>query len=110
MRKNKGLRMNPTSGYIGSGNKTNFFTNRPKAPFSRMKQIYGEELERFNSTHSSSEANYEKLLIQKKKEIRDKIANEIAYENKKNSLIVAALVILMTMLVIFINYFLPRFL
>lgn len=110
MRKNKGRRMNPSSGYIGSGNKTNFFTNRPRAPFSKMKQIYGEELERFNRVHSPSEANFEKLLIQKRKEIREKIAREIAHERRKIGFIIAAIVILLTALIIMINNFLPRFL
>lgn len=110
MRKNKGRRMDPASGYIGSGNKTNFFTNRSRTPFSKIKQIYGEELERFNRKHSPQEANFEKLLIQKKKEIREKITREIAYENKKISLIIAVLVIFITIVVILVNYYLPRFL
>ena len=40
--------MSPGFGYIGSGNKTSVFTRRPKLPFEKIKEIYGEELEKLN--------------------------------------------------------------
>ena len=110
MRKSRLRRMNPSSGYIGSGNKTNFFTNRPRTPFSRMKQIYGEELERFELLHSPHEANFDELLIQKKQEIRKKIKEEIVREKTRSILIVISVSAFVIILIILINYYLPRFL
>ena len=110
MKKDRRRAMSPSVGYVGSSTKTNYFTNRPKTPFSRIKQIYGENLERFELTHDKSEPQYEALLIQRKREIRLEIKEQITSENKRNVMIICFLVVLVVTLILVLNYFIPKFL
>jgi len=106
MRKKTGRRMNPVSAYIGSGNKTSFFTNRPKSPFSRIKQIYGEELERFEIENSSSDFQSKELLIQHRKEIKERVLEHYRKEQKQNYIIIGFMTLFVIILIIFVNYYL----
>ena len=105
MRKNTGRRMNPASAYIGSGNKTSFFTNRPKSPFSRIKQIYGEELERFELGTNEQSRQSKELLTQQKKEIKERVLKQFREEQKQNFVIISSLILFVFILIIFINYY-----
>ena len=109
MRREKGRRMNPVSAYIGSGNKTSFFTNRPKSPFRKIKQIYGEQLERLKLENSYSHKDHSKLLTQHKKEIRERVRKQIEKDKKQNYIIIVVLFFIILIMIVFINYYLPKF-
>lgn len=72
MREKRGRRIKPGVGYIGFGNKINVISKTAKIPFSKVKQIYGDELERL-----SLEKEVGKLSKIEKEKIRKKIKLDI---------------------------------
>lgn len=106
--RNRQRRIAHAFGYYG--NKTNFFANRPKSPFRKIRQIYGQELERFKNLHNEQTLEYEELLAQKKRSIRQKIKKQMAEEQFKSYLaIVLSCFIILLIILLFIHY-LPSFL
>jgi hypothetical protein len=87
MKRDNRRRMSPGVGYIGAGNKTSVFTRKPKIPFKRMKDIYGNELERLKSGKSDRKKSFKKLTEREKLEIRKRIKIQIRKEQNKNILI-----------------------
>lgn len=100
MRQNRGRRMNPSSGYIGSGNKTSVFTRRSKSPFSKVKEIYGDELERLKSEKQKSNLSFKKLTEKEKLEIKERVKGQVKKERKRE--LITLLVTFLIALVIFI--------
>jgi len=87
--------MSPGVGYIGSGNKTSVFTRKPKIPFEKMKDIYGNELERLKSEKSDRKKSFKELTEREKLEIRKRIKIQIRKEQNKN-LIIGIIAIIIT--------------
>jgi hypothetical protein len=106
MRKKTGRRTNALSAFARSGSKNSFFSNRLKSPFSKIKQIYGDELERFELQHSSSDLQYNKVLIQHKKEIKEKALKQFRKEQRQNFFIISLIVAFCILFIIFVNYYL----
>ena len=69
--------MSPRVGYIGSGNKTFTFSGKREIPFSKIKQVYGEELERISNAKKTGNLSFEKLSLKQKTKIRKKIKKEL---------------------------------
>ena len=71
MKKSTSRRMNPTFGYRGSAqNHSNTFTFNRRPPFSKIKEIYGNELERFELENPTNTLQNKELPIQKRKETK----------------------------------------
>ena len=96
MRRNRRRRMSPGLGYIGSGNKTSVFTRKSKLPFEKVKEIYGEELERLNSEKNKQNLSFKKLTEKEKLEIRERIRGKVIKERRKE-LIIGIIVFLMAL-------------
>lgn len=80
-------RMNPGVGYIGSGNKTSVFTRRSKLPFAKIKQIYGEELERFKPEKTKHNFSFKKLTEKERLEIRKRVRVMVIKQRRKEVII-----------------------
>ena len=91
---NRRSRMNLGFGYIGSGNKTSIFTRQPKLPFKKVKEIYGEELERLNSKNDKQELSFKKLTENEKIEIRERIKKQIKKKQLKELMIMITIIII----------------
>jgi len=87
MRRNRRPRMSPGIGYIGSGNKTSVFTRRPKLPFEKIKEIYGEELEKLNSKKIKGNLSFKKLTEKEKREIRERVKGQLKKQQRKEGII-----------------------
>tara|TARA_B110000091_G_scaffold109341_1_gene118543 strand:- start:293 stop:634 length:342 start_codon:yes stop_codon:yes gene_type:complete len=77
MREKRVRRMSPGVGYTGFGNKTFTYTGSSVTPFSKIKQIYGDELERLRTDEKTGNLSFEKLTLQQKTEIKKKIIKEL---------------------------------
>ena len=69
--------MSPGIGYNGFGNKTFIYTGSSVTPFSKIKQVYGNELERINTDKKTGNLSFEKITLKQKTEIRKKIKKEL---------------------------------
>ena len=106
MRKNTGRRVKPSFAYRGnSQNHSNSFTFNRRPPFSRIKQIYGEELERFELESNHQSLQSKELLTQQKKEIKERTLKHFREEQKQNFVIISSLIVFVFLLIIFINYY-----
>lgn len=103
MRRSKGRRLKATSGYIGFGNQSSVFTRTAKLPFSKMKTIYGEELERLNSKKTNSKQLQNQLTKAEKLEIKNRLNKEFATLRKKQLIAVCIAIILLSLLLFWIN-------
>jgi len=101
MRQSRTRRISPGFGYIGSGNKTSIFTRRAKPPFSKVKAIYGEELERLKLEKVDQKLSFKELTKEEKLRIRSRIKAELLSERKKQ--IVAFTILVLFVLAIFIT-------
>ena len=79
--------MNPGVGYIGSGNKTSVFTRQSKLPFAKIKQVYGEELERFKPEQTQQNFSFKKLTEKERLKIRERVKGQIIKERRKELII-----------------------
>ena len=100
MRRNRRPRMSPGVGYIGSGNRTSVFTRRSKLPYEKIKEIYGEELERLNSKKIERNFSFKKLTEKEKLEIRERVRGQVIKEQRKELII--GIITFLIALVIFI--------
>jgi len=105
MKKNTGRRMNPVSWYIGSGNKTSSFTIRPKTAFRKVKQIYGDELERFEVIKLNSDIEHKHLSEKDRKKIRDNVKKQVKKEQLKTIISGLIIALCFLFLLLFFNYF-----
>ena len=62
--------------YIGSGNKVSVFSKRANPPFEKLKQIYGEELERIGKTQSNLNRRNTSLTAEQKASLRRRLKRE----------------------------------
>ncbi|QOD61713.1 hypothetical protein H9I45_04485 [Polaribacter haliotis] len=103
MRENRVRRMSPSVGYIGFGNKTDAFSKSSKTPFSKIKQIYGDELEKINSVRKIGNLSFNEISKLEKENIRKKIKSEIRKSRIRNlflfgvSILVVFLIILLAL-------------
>ena len=74
--------MSPGVGYIGAGNKTSVFARKPKIPFEKIKDIYGNELERLKSKKSDQKISFKKLTEKEKIEI----SNVLEFKSEKSKI------------------------
>ncbi len=88
MKTHTSRRMNPSFGYNGALlNHSNTYSYHRRPPFSRIKEIYGEELERFELEQTTTEFTSKKLLAQQQKEIRYRVKEQIRKERNRNIII-----------------------
>ena len=100
------------SGYIGAGNKIEVFTRRPKSSFSKLRQLYGDQLERLKSSHSGPIEVSEISL-----ELREKIKSDIRKQYKRTkrnqifafSISIVILVILIIVIAKVAEYYIQNF-
>ncbi len=102
MKKRQRRRMNLTFGYIGSGNKTSLFTRKPKTPFRKIKEIYGEELEHFTTKIRNSEDKKTPFSVEDKEKIRNNVKRQLKREQRKN---IRALLIVFFVIIVIITLF-----
>jgi len=100
MRENRRERMSVSSAYIGAGSLTTVFARRPKIPFVRIKQIYGDELERFKSEKVKDKAPTE-LSEKEKKKIKT-LVKKIISRNKKREIIAGTIAVVITLGLIYL--------
>ncbi len=60
---------------------------RSKPAFAKIKQIYGEELERLNSEKIKKNLSFKKLTEKEKMEIRERVRSQIKNERRKELII-----------------------
>ena len=85
MRGNRRERMSVSSAYIGAGNLTSVFARRPRIPFVKIKQIYGDELERFKLEKDKKHLVISELSQKEKKEIKT-LVKGIMKRNRKQEI------------------------
>ena len=100
MRENRRERMSVSSSYIGAGSLTSVFARRPRIPFVRIKQIYGDELERFKLEKDKNKASTE-LSEKEKKEIKT-LVKRIVNRNKKREIITGTIAVIITLGLIYL--------
>ncbi len=105
MKKGQRRRMNLTLGYIGAGNKTSLFTRKPKLPFRKIKEIYGEELEHFTANTINPENKQTPLSVEDIKKIRDNVKKQLKREQKKNSIALLIALFVILVIIIVINFY-----
>ena len=87
MKRENRRRMSPGVGYIGAGNKTSVFTRKPKNSFEKIKDIYGNELERLKSGNSDQKKSFKDLTEKEKLKIRKRIKTQFRKEQNRNLII-----------------------
>lgn len=87
------------TGYIGSGNNLQVFTRRGKPTFSKLKQIYGDHLEDFNSKESVHPEG-KKISKELKEQIKAKARKDYKIFLRKQMLIVCISLIIVTIIII----------
>ncbi len=91
-------------GYRGAVlNHSNSYTYNRRTPFSKIKEIYGEELERFELESSTTILKSKELLAEQKKEIRERVRKQIRKERKQNILIINFMSVFAILFLFFIN-------
>jgi len=83
MRQSRVRRMNPNPKTIGFADNI----RRSKPAFTKIKQIYGEELERLNSEKINRNLSFKKLTEKEKLEIRERVRSQIIKERRKQLII-----------------------
>ena len=87
MKRENRRRMSPGVGYIGAGNKTSVFTRKPKTSFEKIKDYYGNELERLKSGNSDQKKSFKDLTEKEKLKIRKRIKTQFRKEQNRNLII-----------------------
>ncbi|MEN8123113.1 MAG: hypothetical protein ABFS35_22435 [Bacteroidota bacterium] len=106
MKKENRRRLILSSSYIGAGNITSVFNRKPKIPYKKLKEIYGDELEKFKSKRVSKSIPKRKLTNAEIKEIRNKVRTNVLQERKKNLIVgLIAIVILIVIVYLIIDMF-----
>jgi len=88
MKTHTSRRMRPSFGYKGAimnHSKTYSYNRRP--PFSRIKEVYGEALERFEFQKPTVLLKSKELLARQKKEIRYRLKEQFRKERNQNIII-----------------------
>lgn len=95
-----------TSHYIGSGNKTSTFNRKPKIPFSKIKNVYGEQLERFSKNESPSGIQTNTISEENRKLLKEQ-TKKILLKQRNTTImsLVGTIVVVFLILVIVLNYF-----
>ena len=99
-----------SSWYIGSGNKVSTFTRRSNRPFEKIKEIYGEEFERFKAKKPEQNITYKTLSKEEKKEIRKRVKKEIKKGQIKQILAVFIAISITISLILIARYIIHLFL
>ena len=106
MKKHTGRRMKASFGYNGALlNHLNTYTYNRRPVFSRIKEIYGEELERFDFEHTTDIIKSKKLLAQQKKEIRYRVKEQIRKERNRNIIISCFMTGFAVLFLYFLNHY-----
>jgi hypothetical protein len=103
MRRRNIRRLKPTSGYIGSGNQTSVFARTSRIPFAKIKQIYGEELERLNSQENRIKSKSIQLTNAERLEIKKRLNKEFSTFRKKQFAVVFIAIITIAILLFWLN-------
>ena len=98
---------NISSWYIGSGNKVSVFTRRPHKPFAKIKEIYGDELERLKNDKQNPHLTFKTLSKEEKQEIRTRLKRQLNKERKKK-IIDSMISILITASIIVAIYYIVK--
>lgn len=69
--------------YIGAGSLKTVFTNKPNQPFSKLKSIYGNELEKFTTQKEHYIIKQSQLTVEERLRIKLKVKQEIKKSNIK---------------------------
>jgi len=104
MKKNTGRRMKPSFGYSGAVlNHSNSYSYNRRTPFSKIKEIYGEELERFELESTATILKSKELLAEQKIEIRARVRKQLRKETKQNIVIISFIAVFTTLILFFMN-------
>ena len=102
-------------GYMGFGMKKEVYTRKPKTPFARAKQLYGEKLEHYTSTYPVPKLSSPKLKLsaEQSEVIKAQIRATILKENKRkrviNVLTILSAIVLAVVVWIALDKFLTYF-
>ena len=78
---------------------------RTKPLFAKIKQIYGDELERLNSEKNVKNLSIKKLTEKEKLEIRERIREQIKKEKLKELTFIITIILIILGVFIFVRYF-----
>ncbi len=99
-------RTHPSFGYRGPlMSHSNAYSYYRRPPFSKMKEVYGESLERFELEKSSIVLKSKKLLAQHKKEIRYRIQEENKKGRNRNIILICLMTFMSILFLFFINHY-----
>lgn len=94
--------MSPGVGYTGAGNKTYVLNRKPKIAFEKIKNIYGEELERIKIKGNSDSIPFKDITEEERLEIRKKVKSQIRKNQIKelltNLLILFSIIIIILLI------------
>ena len=104
MKKEQRRRLPPFTGYMGFGNRISAFTNKPNPPFRKIKQIYGDELERLNEATSKT-VTIETLTEEDRLLIRNKVRDQMKRECQRNILTIVVSTVFVCILLAILNHY-----
>jgi hypothetical protein len=104
-RQTKRTRLYIGSWYIGSGNKISVFTRRSIQPFKKIKEVYGEELQRLRAVKSDKQLTFRTLSVTEREEIRTRVRKELKKEQMKKVFAGIITVIITVGMIITMNHF-----
>lgn len=93
-----------SSYYIGSGNKVLSFTWRPEIPFEKIKEIYGNELEKLKEKRENKSITQIKLTVEERKKIKQNIKEQVRHDIIKRLLAILTAVCITIGLMIIARY------
>ncbi len=97
------------SWYTGAGNLKSVFTRRPSQPFEYVREIYGQELERFKKTKKDHDLTFKELTDEEKAHIRERAESEIRRNYVRSAVIILVSCIIVAGITYGINHYFAWF-
>ncbi len=99
-------RMRPSFGYKGAiMNHSNTYSYNRRPAFSRIKEVYGETLERFKFERPKVVLKSNQLLARQKKEIRYRLKEQFKKERNRNIIILCFMIGFAMSFLYFMNHY-----
>ena len=80
-------------GYMGFGMRKEVYTHKPRKPFTKLKELYKQELRK---THGTNSLESHKLSRSEQEQIKNRIRREIKKERQRT--FVLTLIVLLTII------------
>jgi len=81
-------------GYMGFGMRKEVYTRKPKVPFKKMKQLYGDKLEDYYRLNKKVKEKRRQMNAEEKEEIKRMVRKIVVRENTVNTIMIIATLII----------------